>query len=330
MEYIIVFSKDNLCLAKEDLFSRLEVQNISYSVKQDLDNAIIIESIAENIDFTDLSHTREVGLCIGGMNGLDVVDFNMYQHLIKSPVNVRVTRINPEQNQDRSVIEKKMGAFLFNLGYKFNLKDPKTSFRVYLFGSEQIFGILIKEFGVSSFSERMPVKRPFFHPVSLKPKVAKAMCNIARVSSGKSVIDPFVGTGGLLIESALIGAKITGIDLDRVMVEGTIANLKHYGILEHNILCADSFIASKSFKDKFDCIVTDLPYGRNTKLDVTPKDFMQQFLLLIPNMLKIGCYAAVSTNVGDIEIPHFLKLVRKCESYIHKNLTKYIYLFKLV
>jgi tRNA (guanine10-N2)-methyltransferase len=46
------------------------------------------------------------------------------------------------------------------------------------------------------------------------------MCNQALVQSGNLVIDPFVGTGGLLIPAASKGAITFGSDLDIRVLNG--------------------------------------------------------------------------------------------------------------
>ena len=48
-------------------------------------------------------------------------------------------------------------------------------------------------------------KRPFFRPVSLEPRLARAAVNIAAGVDEGYVVDPMCGTGGILIESALTG-----------------------------------------------------------------------------------------------------------------------------
>ena len=68
-------------------------------------------------------------------------------------------------------------------------------------------------------------KRPFFRPVSLEPRLARAAVNIAAGVNEGYVVDPMCGTGGILIESALTGRPTLGIDFDPVMVEGTQENI---------------------------------------------------------------------------------------------------------
>ena len=46
------------------------------------------------------------------------------------------------------------------------------------------------------------------------------MCNQALVKKGSIIIDPFVGTGGLLIPPASMGAITFGSDLDTRVLNG--------------------------------------------------------------------------------------------------------------
>ena len=46
------------------------------------------------------------------------------------------------------------------------------------------------------------------------------MSNQAKISSGSLVLDPFVGTGGLLIPPASLGALTFGCDLDMKVLQG--------------------------------------------------------------------------------------------------------------
>ncbi len=46
---------------------------------------------------------------------------------------------------------------------------------------------------------RKVTHRPFSLPISLHPKLARALVNLARVPMGGVLLDPFCGTGGILL-----------------------------------------------------------------------------------------------------------------------------------
>jgi predicted RNA methylase len=108
-------------------------------------------------------------------------------------------------------------------------------------------------------SRRMP-KLPFRRPVSLSPKLGRVAANLAGIRAGDRVIDPFVGTGALAIEVALVGGRVTGIDSDATMVQGALANFAHVGVEPEALVVGDARTVAAD--GAFDALVTDPPYGR--------------------------------------------------------------------
>jgi tRNA (guanine10-N2)-dimethyltransferase len=102
--------------------------------------------------------------------------------------------------------------------------------------------------------------RPFFSPVSLHPRFARALCNLAGADKGARVADPFCGTGGLLLEAALLGADVRGGDLDPAKAEGSARTLAHFGLRGEFVTgdVADTLARMAPL----DAVVMDPPYGR--------------------------------------------------------------------
>ena len=72
--------------------------------------------------------------------------------------------------------------------------------------------------------------RPYISKeVSTSPKVCRTLLNLAGARSGDTVLDPFCGTGTLLMEAAMLGMKCIGIDIDGDQVQGTKSNLRWFG-----------------------------------------------------------------------------------------------------
>jgi putative methyltransferase (TIGR01177 family) len=114
-----------------------------------------------------------------------------------------------------------------------------------------------------SFSERRTPRLPFQRPVTLEPRLARALVNLAQVGPGDRVVDPFVGTGSLLLEAALLGAKTVGVDANATMIRGALDNFAHLGLAPEMLRQADAAEAAAEFPPaSFDALVTDPPYGR--------------------------------------------------------------------
>jgi tRNA (guanine10-N2)-dimethyltransferase len=104
---------------------------------------------------------------------------------------------------------------------------------------------------------------PFRRPVGLDPRLARAAANLARVPPGGRVVDPFLGTGALLAEAALLGARVVGIDRDPTMVRGALTNFAHLGLTAEAMVIGDAGeVDGDQVRGPFDAVLSDLPYGR--------------------------------------------------------------------
>jgi putative methyltransferase (TIGR01177 family) len=106
---------------------------------------------------------------------------------------------------------------------------------------------------------------PFRRPVALAPRLSRAAANLARVRPGEPVLDPFVGTGALLGEVALLGGRAYGIDRDAAMLRGALRNFAHLGVAAEALLEGDARTVDLRVPGAgFASIVTDPPYGRSS------------------------------------------------------------------
>ena len=111
-------------------------------------------------------------------------------------------------------------------------------------------------------------KLAFVRTVTLKPNVAYAMLRLAQVQDGDDILDPFVGSGTILLEAAEVFKNVTGFGLDRsgAAVKGskanaTAANLDH----RMSFVQGNARTLHKHFIDKkFDRIISNFPWGIKT------------------------------------------------------------------
>lgn len=164
---------------------------------------------------------------------------------------------------DGRAVEREAGAaILARHRVGVDLFRPEAEVRVLLCAQAHV-GLLGGRVDRSAMVERAGGRRPFSLPVSIHPKYARAMVNLSRAGPGARVVDPFCGTGGILIESALLGCDAAGSDLDQRMVAGTRTNLEHMGLRARLTRC-DVGIFPEALEGPFDAVVTDPPYGKST------------------------------------------------------------------
>jgi len=106
---------------------------------------------------------------------------------------------------------------------------------------------------------------PFRRPVSLPPRLARTAVNLTGVRPGDTVLDPFLGTGSLLAEAALLGARVYGIDADPGMVRGALRNFDHLGVHPEAVVQGDArTVELPTRPNRWNALVTDPPYGRSS------------------------------------------------------------------
>jgi tRNA (guanine10-N2)-dimethyltransferase len=110
-----------------------------------------------------------------------------------------------------------------------DLTTPDLTVRALLSDKVQLF-ISEHEIDRKDFDRRKVAERPFFSPISLHPRYARALINLTGARRGDKVLDPFCGTGGIVLEAALLGMKAIGSDIDPEMVDGCRRNLEHFGV----------------------------------------------------------------------------------------------------
>lgn len=62
--------------------------------------------------------------------------------------------------------------------------------------------------------------RKFIGNTSMDPLLSIVMANLANVKENDIVVDPFVGTGSILVAAASLGAHVIGSDIDWLMLHG--------------------------------------------------------------------------------------------------------------
>ncbi len=235
----------------------------------------------------------------------------------------KTKRLGDQGPDEGQYLAKSMGQILARR-YKVDLDNPEVEVRI-LMASKIHAGILAGEVDRSSFEARKSEHRPFSHPISLHPRLARALVNLTGIKPSQTLLDPFCGTGGILLEAGLIGCKVLGGDIDQRMVDGSIQNLKHYGIIEPDIRKQDI----SDWSQQVDAIATDPPYGRSAstaKEEIT--SLYKRAFEMSQSVLKPGGKLAIvlpdeeHVKLSSMEL-EMIQPVR-----VHRSLTRYFCLFK--
>jgi len=179
------------------------------------------------------------------------------------------------------------------------------------------------------FKPRSPERRIYFISSSLNPPTALLLVNASLSRNSENLLDPFAGAGGVLIEAALRGLYVVGVELDYRHIRGALRNIKQYELSSLvDLVLADSTRAPFR-RRSFDAIATDPPYGRYASTHGEKVETIYNALKSIAaNALRRGgrCAFFSPSNV----LPPYsdaLTLSKKCEIYIHSGLTRTLWVY---
>ena len=297
MTYFYLLAGENLELAEAELQGFLKTRNIDNSDR----NGRLVHTEQHPDQLRRLGMTHEV------IREIDPEKFRP-----NGSYAVRAENLT-ENEFDKEEIESNIGERISGLTNEVDLENPDTVVKVYNTEERLVIGKVVEDINRGLFKERSNEKRPFSSPISMDPILARVLVNLSEVSAGESVLDPFCGTGGVLIEAGLCGTVPKGLDIQEKMVSGTQKNLENYGILNHYIKQGDISEVDDIF-DGYDVIITDLPYGNASQEE---NEAVDKFLELIEDFDGKTVFMYNEDSLEDYEADF--------EVYIHKSLTRYIF-----
>ncbi|MHA3962403.1 MAG: TRM11 family SAM-dependent methyltransferase [Candidatus Thorarchaeota archaeon SMTZ1-45] len=142
--------------------------------------------------------------------------------------------------------------------------------------------------------------RPFVSAeISTSPKICRTLLNLSGARPGDIVLDPFCGTGTILMEAAILGMRCIGVDIDGDQVQGARSNMKWLEKdlgekLDYNILIGDSRELSSFVKKQVDAVAFEPILGpifkkppKRDEAEETIKELTMLYLQVLKQISKI-------------------------------------------
>ena len=310
-ESFFILSKDYLELATDEIIAIAKMYDRFSKIKI-ISNLVIVQSktnwneIAKRATFVKIS-----GQILRKMSGLFLDEGNF--EVLKNAKTFVCRIVNLSSNQfDIPELERSMGDMISKFSHvKVNLENPDITVFLIFTKNENFFG----------FSKRVKdnprPKKIKKYPHELDWKLTRVMLNLIGLKKGETVCDPFCGTGTTLVEAESMGIHAIGLDFDEKMCKMSKENLKINGY-NSEILKSD-FRELTKISEKFDGIVTDLPYGTASKVSEKPQEILKKFFSILPKRKKVAI-------MYKKELDFNLKLsgLKKYHIYRHKSLTRTI------
>jgi len=334
MNILFEISKEHELLPRSEIKSCLKSENITYNTIDTNEDALVIDAVISLNKIKKLANRLSMTFFI---------DQILFFCPNKSEIIKQKAKINPLEkkgsigikykNRSDSINSKKIIDELgdiYSRNRKVDLADPDNEIRVLITNKKIYVGLKKAEINRTQFEKRKVQHRPFFSPISLHPKIARILVNLSEIRKNETLFDPFCGTGGILIEAGLIGAKLIGSDIEKKMVEGCKKTLDFYGLKNYRLFCCDVGDIKKRI-NFVDAVVTDLPYGKSTttKGEEIKKLYERAFeniskVLIDKRKAVIGLSNKDRISLGE----KYLSFLEKYEFRVHKSLTRYFVVYK--
>ena len=335
MDILFELAKDHDKLPVSEVFCCLKAENISYSVIEQNNDVLVISSNCSLDRIKKLSRRFSSVFYVNKYLFNSNLNINSVKEKAeKTPIKIDGTiAVRYKNRSDKKIVSQDVVKALASVYTKENdvsLTNPDNEIRALITDEKVYVSLKLFEINRSIFEERKVQNRPFFSPISLHPKVARGLVNLSCIKTGEILLDPFCGTGGILLEAGLINVKVIGSDIEEKMVDGCRQTLEEYKIKDFDLFCEDIGNIS-SHVDLVDAVVTDFPYGKSTttKGEDMKKLYNRAFKSIKKVLKKDGRAVIGLPNVDSIkQCEQYLTLLDVYEFRAHKSLTRYFAVFE--
>lgn len=334
MKILFELSKEHKTLPRSEIKSCLQSENIVYSIVDSNEDGFVVETDISFNKIKKLANRLSMTYFIDQILFITSAKKNILNqkekiNTLKEKGSIAITYKNRSKNINSKKVIAQL-ADIYSKNRKVDLTNPDNEIRVLITNKKIYVGLKKAQIDRTQFEKRKVQHRPFFSPISLHPKIARTLVNLSEIRKNETLLDPFCGTGGILIEAGLIGARLIGSDIEKKMIHGCKKTLDFYGLKNYKLFCCDIGDLKKHV-NFVDAVVTDLPYGKSTTTKGEEiKKLYERAFENISKVLKekrkavIGLSNKERVHIGE----KYLSLIEKHEFRVHKSLTRYFVIFE--
>ncbi|MBS3817273.1 MAG: methyltransferase [Candidatus Thermoplasmatota archaeon] len=317
----------NYGLAESEILARIEGLSFDFTKIQTDKGILALKTDCPAEKFSQrLGLTHRLLYLIGITSDEDFFDLMEGYDLSEGNVAIRTRKIGGhEAETDTKNIKEQLGKIISEKN-PIDLDSPEHEIFV-LISKDLYVGKKVHERDKKALRSREVKNRPYSSPISLKPKLTRALINLARPGRGDRIHDPFCGTGGILIEGSKMGFEMSGGDKDEKMIEGCRENLEEFDV-DASLKVGD---VSETIPQNIDCITTDPPYGRasSTSKEDLSSIYERLFSSAQQRLKKNGHLSVIFPENKYVEMgKKYLELIEKHKVRVHRSLDRYFCVFK--
>ncbi len=326
-KYAFELSGEHETLPRSEARALLDAHSSEWREVALLDQCLVVEADGLEVEplGSRLAMTHRIievlGICDASEEA--VLDLATKMPVPEERYSIRARRIK-QSSPSADRVEKAVGTALFRRGYRADLSCPELKLRAIITGDKVVLGIERFVVDRGSFESRRPHLKPFFYPGVLMPRVARALINLSGARPGQVVLDPFSGTGGILVEACLMGISGMGVDVQEKLIDGSKSNLEG---LDCCLIAGDARglpLKSKSI----DSAVFDIPYGRSAAIRAKSREeLLEKSLSEVHRALKLSGRAVIVADrqIDDLIEASGFKVIERHKDRVHRSLTRQIF-----
>ena len=282
MKLLFELSGEHPLLPKAELYAVLESEGIAFKPVVEHEKVLVLDTDARSTEFIHrLAMTLKAGTA-------PMLSTNAKEAAAILSIIIPKDRTMAVRSKSHT-LEEELGEQFFERGHLIDLDEPDIKVLAYRMPGSSILAAVNIPLN-RDYNKRRPQYRPYFHPTSMHPKLARTLVNLACVKKGSTILDPFCGTGGILIEAGLMGMNLLGSDIDSRMAAGCKKNLESYGLFAE--IKKEHALSLQAASPLMDAIVTDPPYARCSYVSEGGRSdlggFYEGFLASAGRVLKPG------------------------------------------
>ena len=327
-------SKEQNTLPCAEILACLDAENTPYNIIDSNEDVLLVEvkthaslirNLTERLAFTFLIDEL-LFACPATIH--DIVE-QAQHHLLPMDGTIAIRCKSRVPSLDSPQVIDHLGD-VYTKNRNVNLANPEIELRALITEKTAYVGIKKAEIDTSSFQQRRGHLRPFLSPITLHPKIARALVNLTSVKKNEVLLDPFCGTGGILLEAGLMGVQIIGSDIEQKMIDGCRKTLDFYDIKKYALSRMDIGMIPQSLFS-VDAVATDFPYGKATTTkgeDITT--LYDRAFAAFASVLKKDGKAVIGLadkSMMPLGEKH-LSLLGVHEFRVHRSLTRYFVVYK--
>ncbi len=334
MKLLFELSKEHPTLPKQEILSVAKLLQKKYSILFEHKEILLLDIETDNSQIID-DFAARLSLCYNIDEYLDCCPLDeknikemAKSHSIKEQGSICIRTLNTTPKDSTPYIH--ILAEIYTKNHPVDLSNPDIEVRLILIDQQAFLSIKRQQINRTSYEDRKAQHRPFFSPISLHPRIARTLINLSEATTKDHLLDPFCGTGGILIEAGLLNIPLIGSDLQEEMIAGCRQNLEHYKIADYQLIQSDIGNLKEHLTTNINAIVTDLPYGKSTttqgeNIEELYKRSFQHFQKILP---KDGRAVIGLSEQDHIRLAEpYLCLQAVYSLRVHRSLTRYFCVF---